>query len=151
MCKQQNTHDVIFALTSAARIHKISSSDFQNVWHCHFTVACKFHTAVDKGTGHVCSTTATSTITISFAVARSNGQQSVLPHVQPSKRQSVPVQCCMIVSPIQLPMGEQGMSVRRQPHPLLQPALHDLMVNSPSFLTSSLQNVSQFQCIVVGL
>ena len=114
-------------------------------------LACKSHTAVDKGTGQVCSTTATSTITTSFAVARSNGQQSVLPHVQPSKRQSVPVHCCRIVSPIQLPLGEHGMSVRRQPHPLLQPALHDLMVNSLSFLTSSLQNVSQFQCIVVGL
>ena len=108
------------------KIHKILSV-FQKVSCCHFTVAFKSHTDADEGARHFSSRTAKSTIRISFAVARPNGQQSASLHVCPPKCQSVPVYCIRI--PYKSQMGKQGMPAQRQPHPRVQPALqlHDTM------------------------
>ena len=119
-------------LSWKTKIHKISSV-FQKVCYCLFTVAFKSHTTADKGAGHSCSRTVTSTIRTSFAVARPNGQQSAILRVSPPKCQSVPVHCWIRV-PSKLQMGEQGIPARRQPHPRVQPALklHDTMHISSS-------------------
>ena len=109
------------------KIHKISSV-FQKVCCCHFTLAFKPHTDADEGARHFSLRTAKSTIRISFAVARPNGQQSAILHVSSPKCQSVPVHCCIRV-PHKLQMSKQGVPARRQPHPRMQQALqlHDTM------------------------
>ena len=114
-------------ISRKTKIHK-TSTVFQKVCYCHFTVAFKSHADADKGAGHSCLMTATSTIRTSFAVARPNGQQSAILHVISPKCQSVPVHCCIQV-PHKLQMGKQGVPARRQPHPRMQQALqlHDTM------------------------
>ena len=114
-------------ISRKTKIHK-TSTVFQKVCYCHFTVAFKSHADADKGAGHSCLMTATSTIRTSFAVARPNGQQSAILHVSSPKCQSVPVHCCIRV-PHKLQMSKQGVPARRQPHPRMQQALqlHDTM------------------------
>ena len=77
-------------------VHKISSSIFRKVWYCHITMAYLSSTAADNGAGHA-MTRATSTITLSFAVAQPNDQESAILRLSLPQRRLVPVHCCLWV------------------------------------------------------